>query len=213
MRMPDRGVRWRIGVVAALVLGAVGVGVAAWPPAARATQGMTADDLRRGGYVIFFRHGLADQGSDQPLVDFSDCSTQRNLNEQGMRDARAIGDAFRKLAIPVDRVITSEFCRALETAYIAFRRAEPEPRLNLCCMDTHPFSVEDRDAFIRNLVTVPPPTGTNTVIVAHGTSIMADLAQGEAAIYLPDGQGGAVRLARVLPSEWMAPVYAPGGMR
>ena len=124
-----------------------------------------------------------------------------------------IGNAFRQLNIPVNAVITSEYCRALETAGVAFRRAEPTPFLNLCCTDPRPITNDERLAFLAKLVTIPPPNGTNTVIVAHGVGIVQDLAQGEAAIYRPDGGGGTERVARVLPTEWMGGVYRSGGPR
>jgi hypothetical protein len=109
-------------------------------------------------------------------------------------------------------VYASELCRAKETAAIAFGRIDMVvPALNLCCVDGLPLTGEQRNQFIERSVTLTPPAGTNTVIVAHGVGIVADLGQGEAAIYRPDGRGGAVRVARVLPDEWIGGVYRPGG--
>lgn len=175
--------------------------------------GLTLDQLRAGGHVIFFRHVRADQGQDATNVVMEDCDTQRNIGEPGLRDARMIGQAFRLLAIPVETVWSSEFCRALETAHIAFGRAQPEPRLNLCCADPRPFTDADRTEHLRALLAAMPEPGMNTVIVAHGVDMVADLEMGEAAIYRPDGNGGTVRVARVRPGEWMLGVYPPGGSR
>jgi phosphohistidine phosphatase SixA len=169
--------------------------------------------LRQGGYVIFFRHVTSDVGSDAPAVIVDDCTTQRNMSEAGLRDARAIGQAFRMLNIPVGDVLSSEFCRALETARIAFGRAERQMALNFCCADNTPLSQEERFAWLERALATLPPQGKNTVLVGHGVGIVADLAMGEAAIYAPDGTGRFVRVARVLPSEWMSGVYPPGGMR
>lgn len=190
--------------------------VANLPPAgsiaAGQQAGLTVEELNQGGYVIFFRHVLADDGVDMTPVNLDDCSTQRNIREQGLRDARTIGNAFRTLAIPVSTVYTSELCRAKETAGIAFGRIDATvPALNLCCVDGLPLTGDQRNQLIEQSVALTPPAGTNTVIVAHGVGIVADLAQGEAAIYRPDGRGGAVRVARVLPDEWMGGVYRPGG--
>ncbi|MGH2600565.1 MAG: hypothetical protein ACRDJ9_14415 [Dehalococcoidia bacterium] len=129
------------------------------------------------------------------------------MRETGLRDARTIGDGFRTAEIPVGAVYASELCRAQETAYIAFGRAGLLPALNLCCVDGRPLSNQQRLEFIRRMVTLAPPDGVNTVIVAHGVGIMADLAMGEAAIYKPDGEGGASRLARVMPGEWAGGLY------
>lgn len=188
--------------------------VAGAPAASGQDPGLTVEALREGGYVIFFRHVLADDGTDMTPVNLDDCTTQRNIRETGLRDARTIGNAFRMLAIPVGSVYTSEICRARETAGLAFGRIDAEvPALNLCCIDGLPLSGEARNQFIERAVALVPPHGTNTVIVAHGVGIVADLGQGEAAIYKPDGIGGAVRVARVLPDEWLGGVYRPGGPR
>jgi len=176
--------------------------------------GLTVEQLRQGGYVIFFRHVVADDGGDMQGLDVQDCTQQRNIREPGLRDARAIGNAFRLLAIPVGAVYSSEYCRARETAGIAFGGADAlVPALDLCCFDTNPIPNEERLAYIEHAVAQLPPAGVNTVIVAHGVGIVTDLAQGEAGIYKPDGRGGTIRVARVLPSEWMGGVYAPGGPR
>jgi phosphohistidine phosphatase SixA len=172
-------------------------------------QGLTADELRQGGYVIFFRHTTADQGQDMPAVDLEDCTSQRNMSEAGLRDARTIGQAFRKLAIPVDLVLSSEYCRALETARVAFGRAEPAIFLNFCCADIaqRPMPQEERFARLAETFATLPPEGQNIVLVGHGVGIVADLQMGEAAIYRPNGAGGFDRVAQVLPREWMDGVY------
>jgi broad specificity phosphatase PhoE len=57
-----------------------------------------------------------------------DCSTQRNLDETGRAQARRIGERFRAEGIVVGAVLTSRWCRAIETAELAFPgRAEPSP--------------------------------------------------------------------------------------
>jgi broad specificity phosphatase PhoE len=183
------------------------------PPMVAQQAGLTVDDLRQGGYVIFFRHVTADDGADQTGMDVRNCAQQRNIREAGLRDARTIGNAFRLLNIPVGTIYSSEYCRARETAGIAFGDHVLVPALDLCCADTNPIPNEERLRYIESAVAHLPPADTNTVIVAHGVGIVTDLAQGEAAIYKPDGQGGSVRVARVLPDEWMGGVYPPGGPR
>jgi len=197
---------WRMVVVAALTL-VVLPAVAPRAATAQPQQGMTADMLLEGGYVIFFRHALADVGSDAAMVNVEDCNTQRNMSEAGLRDARAIGQAFQTLGIPVGDVLSSEFCRALETARVAFGRAQLELALNFCCADSRPMSQEERFAWLDRALATHPAEGANTILIGHGVGIMADLAQGEAAIYQPDGNGRFVRLARVLPAEWITGVY------
>ena len=74
--------------------------------------------LARGGHVALIRHGNAPPGygGDPPGFKLDDCATQRNLDERGREQARALGEAFRKHGVRVDRVLSSPVCRCLETA-------------------------------------------------------------------------------------------------
>ena len=74
--------------------------------------------LAKGGHVVLIRHGNAPPGygGDPPGFKLSDCSTQRNLDELGRDQARALGEAFRKHGVRVDRTVSSPWCRCLETA-------------------------------------------------------------------------------------------------
>jgi phosphohistidine phosphatase SixA len=74
--------------------------------------------LAKGGHVMLIRHGNAPpgQGGDPPGFKLNDCSTQRNLDEVGREEARALGVAFRKHGVRVDRTLSSPWCRCLETA-------------------------------------------------------------------------------------------------
>ena len=74
--------------------------------------------LLKGGHVALIRHGNAPPGygGDPPGFKIDDCKTQRNLDEQGRGEARALGQAFREKGVRVDRVLSSPWCRCLETA-------------------------------------------------------------------------------------------------
>lgn len=172
--------------------------------------GLTADALRRGGYVIFLRHATANQGADGVAFDLADCATQRNLGEAGIREAEAVGQGIRGQQIPIGDVLSSEFCRALDTARIAFGTAQPTASLNLCCLDGRDLTDADRRDFLQRALAWRPRLGTNTVLVGHGTMMMTDLGMGEAAVYAPDGGGGFTRVARILPDEWQNEAYRPG---
>jgi hypothetical protein len=77
------------------------------------TPGLAADDsneawaaLVKGGHVAVIRHGNAPPGygSDPPGFRFDDCKTQRNLDDIGREQARALGEAFRKHGVRVDTI-------------------------------------------------------------------------------------------------------------
>lgn len=79
--------------------------------------------LRQGGYIIYIRHGQTERDyADQVTAEMGNCATQRPLSEVGWQQAKAIGQAFKKYAIPYDQVFSSQYCRAWQTADLAFGR-------------------------------------------------------------------------------------------
>ncbi len=101
------------------------------------TNGIKADtefqilkNLKNGGNLIFIRHAYAPGGGDPDNFDINDCSTQRNLNDEGREQAKNIGNFFRENLIPIDKVISSEWCRCKETSELAFEKFETNNFLN-----------------------------------------------------------------------------------
>lgn len=82
--------------------------------------------LREGGHVVLLRHAQVTGTSDPANVDPENCATQRNLSERGRQQARKIGSLFAARAAPIDRVLSSRYCRTLDTGRIAFRDNEIE---------------------------------------------------------------------------------------
>lgn len=80
--------------------------------------------LSAGGVVIAFRHALAPGTFDPPGFKLGECSTQRNLNDDGRAQARRIGEWFEARRLAPARVLTSPWCRCIDTARIAFGRAQ-----------------------------------------------------------------------------------------
>ena len=76
--------------------------------------------LKDGGNIIFIRHSLAPGGGDPMGFDLYDCKTQRNLNLTGINQSRKIGKIFIENKIPVDQVLSSQWCRCKDTAKYAF---------------------------------------------------------------------------------------------
>jgi phosphohistidine phosphatase SixA len=74
--------------------------------------------LAKGGHVAVVRHGNAPPGygGDPRGFRLDDCTTQRNLDDMGREQARALGEAFRKHGVRVDRIRASPLCRCRETA-------------------------------------------------------------------------------------------------
>jgi broad specificity phosphatase PhoE len=107
---------------------------------------------------------------DPAGMRLDDCNTQRNLTDEGRRDARRLGEAFRARAIPVDRVLSSPWCRCLETARLAFNTAEAwAPLGNLF---GRPGQSAEQVREMRALVG-ERRSGPSLVMVSHGSTIHA----------------------------------------
>jgi phosphohistidine phosphatase SixA len=87
-------------------------------------------ELQKGGKLIFIRHAYAPGGGDPENFKINDCSTQRNLNNDGKLQSQKIGNFFKKNKISSIKVYSSEWCRCKETALIAFKRFETKNFLN-----------------------------------------------------------------------------------
>ncbi len=161
-------------------------------------------ELRKGGYVIYFRHTSTDFSRDDVKSrSDDDCDNQRPLTDRGREEARQIGAAFKQLRIPVGAVLASARCRTMETAMLAFGRAERS-------LDVRGGPVSDpgpeRYAGLRKLLSSPPPPAANLVIASHGNPFYATagapyLAEGEAAVIKPLGKDFEV-VARVRHDGW-----------
>ena len=88
------------------------------------------NQLEDGGKLIFIRHAYAPGSGDPNNFNLNDCSTQRNLNEDGINQAKNIGKFFKKNKIKIFKVFSSEWCRCKETAKIAFNDFSTKNFLN-----------------------------------------------------------------------------------
>jgi virginiamycin B lyase len=170
--------------------------------------------LRRGGYVLAFRHAATDLSTTDMTGDLRDCSRQRNLNAEGRRQARDIGRAFRRLAIPVRRVLASPFCRTRDTARLAFGRARPSRALLSAEFLPEGDARKRQAAGLRRLLGASPQPGTNTILVSHSFAIAdatgLSVAEGEAVIAAPGrGPRGFEIVSRVEAADWARLAHAP----
>ena len=86
--------------------------------------------LQEGGKVIFIRHAYAPGGGDPASFLLGDCNTQRNLNQQGIEQSYVIGEIFHNYQVPIDQVLSSQWCRCIDTAKYAFDELEAWSALN-----------------------------------------------------------------------------------
>jgi broad specificity phosphatase PhoE len=185
------------------------------PAAARgqpaSSQAEWINDLRQGGYVIVLRHGatVSDQaGTDS--MSRPNASAQRQLNEQGREQAKSIGESLRKLRIPVGLVLTSTIQRAVDTGrLLGFGDVTATPDLAESGHGDAPDANNWQARAFRKLVAERPPADNNVVIVTHKPNIVdafgkdwANVREGEASVFEPDGKSGYRLIARVQASEW-----------
>ncbi len=82
--------------------------------------------LKSGNAVVLMRHALAPGVGDPPEFDLERCSTQRNLSDAGRIQARAIGDVLRANGIAEATILSSQWCRCMETALL-LNLGNPKP--------------------------------------------------------------------------------------
>tara|TARA_Y100000287_G_C14150301_1_gene319269 strand:+ start:198 stop:884 length:687 start_codon:yes stop_codon:yes gene_type:complete len=169
-------------------------------------------ELRAGGYVIYMRHATTEKDyADQadPSMRLSDCSSQRKLSLQGVKEAQGIGLAIKEQDIPIGKVITSDYCRAWKTANLAFGYHDyRDSRLNFLPYEDY---TDDLNQLMKKnltpLLTDMPNDGTNTFIVGHDDLFEATTGiypepQGIAYIVKPESDQTFTLITSLLPSQW-----------
>jgi phosphohistidine phosphatase SixA len=179
----------------------------------RAAQADWIDDVRQGGYVIVIRHGatFSNQADTDPL-NIKNVAAQRQLNDQGRAQAKAMGEAMRSLKIPVGAVTTSMFQRAIDTGtLLGFGDVTSTFDVTEGGQVVTPDENNRRTQALRKLAGTPPSAGTNAVIVTHKPNIMDafgkdwfDVREAEASVFKPDGNGGYKPVVRIKADEWSA---------
>lgn len=160
--------------------------------------------LRAGGLTLYFRHTATDfSQNDAKMGAYDECATQRNLSDEGRRQAREIGAAIRALKLPVGEVIASPFCRTMETGHLMFGVAQPSPVVRGY---EGPSSAGADYTNLRALLASPPRPGTLRMITSHGNPFRAiagppHLEEGEAAVLMPADHDFVV-VARIRRADW-----------
>ncbi|MGB1288398.1 MAG: hypothetical protein ACPG7F_17825 [Aggregatilineales bacterium] len=162
----------------------------------------TLNWLQSGGYVLYTRHTHTDRSRGDTSPE--QCATQRILSDRGREEAAMIAPYFAMLDIPIDSIISTEYCRVRETAQLAFGDIDSTiPRADMA-------------GRLPGLLSTAPPDGTNTLIVAHigelsrvtpynlgGTTIGADgFEEGDTLIFQPLDDGDYELVGRVDLEDW-----------
>lgn len=130
--------------------------------------------LRAGGLVLTLRHALAPGTFDPPNFRLGDCSTQRNLSDDGRQQARRIGAWFQAQGLKPARVRSSPWCRCVDTAELAFGRHEAWAALGSPRGATEGTNAENLAALRAAIRAATAQPGTLEVWVTH-MFVLADL--------------------------------------
>lgn len=136
-------------------------------------QSALIEALQQGGLVVLIRHTATEPGlGDPPDFRLDDCSTQRNLSDAGRAQARQLGAWFVSQGIPVGEVRTSQWCRCVDTARLAFGERHPVrpwTAINSFFDDRGPEPEATRTV----LASLATPVEGNRVWVTHQVNITA----------------------------------------
>lgn len=184
---------------------------AAWLTSMSAgAQEMSTEDLvnglRGGGYVIVMRHATSPMEPPPPRQQApANVDGERQLNEEGRAQMTAMGYAFRELALPVGRTLTSPAYRAVESAeYFGFGE-------QMKVAELAPPGDGGDPAYLATIVTEAPAEGENLVVVTHRANIVGAfgdehgisvIEDGESLVFHPDGEGGTALAGRMTIRDW-----------
>ena len=140
-------------------------------------QSLVANDLwtkaKEGDKIILIRHALAPGGGDPSGFKIDDCKTQRNLNKVGIEQSKAIGKLFSNNKIPIDKVLSSQWCRCKDTAKYAFKNYFEFSALNSTFQSAfaknEPKQLKQLKRFVNNW----DGDGGNLVLITHYSIITA----------------------------------------
>lgn len=183
------------GLLALLLIGVT----FGWPAAGAAAAPWSIEP----GQVLLLRHALAPGTGDPPAFRLGDCKTQRNLDETGRFQARALGNRLREGGLTRARVYSSQWCRCLETA----RLLDLGPVTEVPALSSFFERPEDREpnlAALQELLRRQPADGEPLILVTHQVTITA-----LTGIYPRPGEGVLMALVPGEAPRLLGPVRVP----
>jgi broad specificity phosphatase PhoE len=170
------------------------------PFAAQATgpgQVDLAQAIRTPGAVVMIRHAQTEPGIGDPAnFRLADCATQRNLSQEGRQQSVRLGQWFSRLGLQPQQVLSSQWCRCLDTAKLAFSSkaaVRPFPALNSFFQGHGDREAQLREARSHAAARLQRREDGFEVWVTHQVTISAltgvYLDMGELVVAIPDRAG------------------------
>jgi len=160
-----------------------------------------SEQLKKPGYALLMRHALAPGVGDPAGFKLGDCSTQRNLDAEGRRQAVRIGAWLRQQGVVNALVLTSPWCRCQDTAALLGLGA-PETESVLSSFFDQPEHAPDfLQGLQQRLVHLSQRKGDKAlVLVTHHVNILGymgeNVGSGEMVLVHFDAQGRLLRAQR-----------------
>jgi len=128
---------------------------------------------KNGNKIILIRHSLAPGTGDPEGFKLNECSTQRNLSQIGIDQSKRIGKLFKKNKVPIDQVLSSQWCRCLDTAKYAFKNYKEFSALNSTFRSPNKKNAKKQIKKLKNFVENWNGNGKNLILVTHYVIITA----------------------------------------
>jgi phosphohistidine phosphatase SixA len=128
---------------------------------------------KEGNKIILIRHSLAPGGGDPAGFKIDDCNTQRNLNLKGINQSKKIGKLFKKNKIPIDQVLSSQWCRCKDTAKYAFKDYKEFTALNSIFQSPYDKNETKQIKELFSFIKKWNGNGKNLILVTHYSIITA----------------------------------------
>ena len=126
-----------------------------------------------GNKIILIRHALAPGVGDPKGFNINDCKTQRNLDKVGIKQSKNIGKLFKKNKIPIDQVLSSQWCRCKDTAKNAFKEYKEFSALNSTFRSPYDKNAKKQIKELKNFIKNWRGNGGNLILVTHYVIITA----------------------------------------
>ena len=159
--------------------------------------------LAQPGHVAMMRHATAPGTGDPPGFQLGECATQRNLDESGRAEARTLGERFRAAGIVRARILSSRWCRCLETPRLLELGPVETAAGALDSFFGRDTERPDSDAALRRLLAGLPRGGGPVVLVTHqvnATALTGAVPRpGEIIVLRLEGDGTVATIGRIPP--------------
>lgn len=163
-------------------------------------------ELQKGGYSFYFRHSKTIREKRLKKIIINDCTTQRNLSQEGRELAKNLGKILTSLSIKFDKIYTSPYCRAKDTAELLFGKFIVKEGISYSMYDDKKTKLSKADS-LKKFLSDKVKKGFNNALISH-TSNLQDLEkiwlkqEMGLAVFKRQTDGSLKHIATINPEDW-----------